>query len=133
PLIEVMQQFADVHLKATDYDLVTAVPLHKKKLLRRGFNQAEILARNVAKKLELPYEHQIIRKIKDTTSQSYLDKEERFKNVAGIFSCESKKSLKEKSVLLIDDIFTTGATTNACSLTLKKSGVAKVTVFTLAQ
>jgi len=100
--------------------LIIPVPLHKKRLRSRGFNQAEILAQHIAEKLNLPLEKGIIVKTKRTPPQSGIDDHDQRKdNVAGVFAVHSPASIQKKNVLLVDDIFTSGATMNECARVLK--------------
>jgi len=114
--------------------IITFVPMFKKKEKRRGFNQAELIAKKVGEitgRKVLP----LLEKTKDTLSQTELNKEERIINVKdsfALFRPDLNKSLAEK-VLLIDDIWTSGATMRECCRILKKSGVKKVWGFTLAR
>lgn len=114
---------------------ITYVPMAKSKEKKRGFNQAACLARdigNITKKEMLP----LLQKIKDTPSQTELDKEQRLKNVQDSFRFKSEINSKfqiPKNVVLVDDIWTTGATLKECCKVLKKAGVGKVWGFTLAR
>lgn len=114
-------------------DLITFVPMHKKKQKQRGFNQAELLARFVAAKFNIPCA-EIVEKIKENQSQASLSYRERQENIKGCYQVKAdyRKLVKGLVVLLIDDIFTTGATSNEVSSVLKHTGVEKVYVLTLA-
>ncbi|MBU0744742.1 MAG: hypothetical protein KKE11_05175 [Gammaproteobacteria bacterium] len=129
-----MHQFIRVHLNKNEIELVMAVPLHITKLRQRGFNQSEIIARILSEQLNLKYSgHNLCRK-KRTKSQVDLARAERLKNVSGAFTLRDPDQTRQKSVLLIDDIFTTGATLNECAYVLKRDGLAsKVTVLTIAR
>ena len=114
-------------------DFMIPVPLHAKRLRKRRFNQAALLARALSKFTGVPYDTEILARAKNTVSQggqSYLGRK---RNVAGAFNVplKAKPKLKGKHVLLIDDVYTTGATLNACALTLKRSGAAQVDAITL--
>ncbi len=114
--------------------IITFVPMFKKKEKRRGFNQAELIAKKVGE-ITGREVFPLIEKIKDTPSQTELDKEERLINVKdsfALFRPGLNKSLAE-NVLLIDDVWTSGATMGECCKILKKSGVKKVWGFTLAR
>lgn len=101
---------------------VTAVPLSRAEKAKRGYNQSEIFAKKLAKKLAIPYSETLI-KIKDIKPQRTLGKKERHENVKGAF--EAKDTVKG-TVLLCDDIITTGATLDSCAEALKKVGAEKV-------
>lgn len=113
------------------FDYVTAVPLHRKRLKSRGYNQAEILAKLVAIKLNTEYKKLIVRDI-NTKPQNSLKKAERQKNIKNAFSLNKGISVKDKTILIIDDIFTTGSTINECSKVLKKNNAARVEFFALS-
>lgn len=111
--------------------VITFVPMFKKKERQRGFNQAEIIARKVGKmtrKEVLP----LLEKMKDTSSQTELDKAERLANVRGSFR-RKEGAICPNNVLLVDDVWTSGATMRECAKVLKKSGVKRVFGFTLAR
>lgn len=111
--------------------VIIPVPLHPQKLDERGFNQAWILAQDLSKQLSVPATDKLLRKIKPTRSQAGLKREDRLKNVSESFSC-TRKLKKTDTVLLVDDVVTTGATFSACSDALKKTGAGKVYGITLA-
>jgi len=109
------------------------VPIHPKKLKERGFNQAEILAEELAKLKGIKLEKKALVKIKNTLPQTRLMAEERAANVKGTFQIKSKERIKGKIILLIDDVYTTGSTLRECSLTLLKGGAKEVRAVTVAQ
>ncbi|NQS89840.1 ComF family protein [Patescibacteria group bacterium] len=115
---------------------ITFVPMFKKKERERGFNQAELIAQKVGELLSLakqPVEVlSLLEKIKDTPSQTELNKEERIKNVRDSFQRAEGVSCYN-NVLLVDDIWTSGATMKECAKVLKRSGVEKIWGFTLAR
>ncbi len=118
--------------------IITFVPMFKKKEKQRGFNQAELIARKLGEmtgRKALP----LLEKIKDTPSQTKLDKEDRMANVKDSFRRKELSSLEPsllssfKNVLLVDDIWTSGATMKECARVLRRSGAKKVSGFTLAR
>lgn len=113
-------------------NLVMSVPLSQSKLLERGYNQADLLARPIAYALNLPFLPKAISRIRETRSQVGLNSEERILNLKNAFSAESKL-VNNKSVLLIDDVTTTGTTINECSRALLGAGAASVFSMTLAR
>jgi competence protein ComFC len=113
-------------------DLIVPVPLHKKRLAFRGFNQAEELAKVVAKISQKEMIDVLFRKI-STEQQAKLSKHEREKNVADAFELKKGVELQGKNILLIDDVFTTGSTLNECAKVLKRNGASEVHAFTLAR
>jgi competence protein ComFC len=116
----------------TDVDLITAVPLHWRKAIRRGYNQSELLARGMASGLGLPFQH-LLRRRQATPAQAGLDYRERQRNLRHAFAVAPKVDCKGAHVLLLDDVFTTGATLDHCSRIVKKAGATAVTVITVAR
>lgn len=114
------------------FDLVMAVPLHWRKRWKRGFNQAELLARHVAKRRGVPLSDALCRK-RATSVQASLAMAGRRRNVAGAFAVRSKDAVAGKRILLIDDVMTTGATASACASVLKRAGALSVSLVTLAR
>lgn len=105
-------------------DIVVAVPATKRGKAERGYNQAELLAKKVAKQLSLPFDNKILIKIKDNKKQHDLNVEERRANVKGVYKVTSE--LKGKTVLLVDDIKTTGNTLSECAKQLRLCGAEEV-------
>ena len=105
---------------------VIPVPLHAKKLRERGFNQSLLLAKHVARQLYSELNFLSLRRIKYTLPQTGLGRKERRKNVRGAFQLKNFDAVKGKTVLLVDDVSTTGNTLNECARVLKKSGCKKV-------
>jgi ComF family protein len=109
------------------------VPLHSEKEKERGFNQAQILARELARRKQLPlFEGQLV-KVKRTIPQTSLEAKERKKNLKGAFEVKNREKIEGKIVLLVDDVFTTGSTLQECSLMLRKAGALEVRALTVAQ
>lgn len=113
-------------------DVICYVPMTKKSEKKRGFNQCKVIARHIGYHINVPVSD-CIKKIKNTKEQKTLTKEERVKNLKGAFKVSRVKDIKNKNVILIDDVMTTGATINECKYVLKKSGVNKITVLTIAK
>jgi ComF family protein len=120
-------------LAADDYDVVVPVPLHRRRLLERGFNQAALLAAEVARRLDRPLDLRTLRRIRRTAAQTARDMEERRRNVRGAFAVRDGRPLRGLRVLLVDDVMTTGATVDECARTLLRAGAQSVDVFTLAR
>lgn len=117
---------------AWNIDIIVPVPLGKKRFKERGYNQAGALARPLAWVLQLPYIPNALHRTRETVSQVGLSKIEREKNVLGAFQARSDL-VAEKNVLLVDDVWTTGATINACAQALKKVNAKKVFAVTLSR
>ncbi len=116
-----------------DIDIIVPVPINKHKKRLRGFNQAEILAQVLGNTLSLPVPSANLKKIKKTIPQAGLSKEKRINNLIKAFSIREPLLIKEKHILLVDDVMTTGATLDTCAKELLKAGAKSVTGFTLAR
>lgn len=106
--------------------ILIPVPLHKKKLKQRGFNQANEIGKELSDKLKIPIFNNVLIKIKQTPAQVELKKEQREKNIKGVFICQKSELVGGKKILLIDDIFTTGATMEECARVLKTAGAKEI-------
>ncbi|HEY3196927.1 MAG TPA: phosphoribosyltransferase family protein [Nitrospirales bacterium] len=130
PLADLMLVWKD---KIPPVDLVLAVPLHSKRLRAREFNQSLLLADHIAASLSLPLSLQHLRRIRATLPQTELHRAERAGNVRRAFAAQPCAELQGRTVLIIDDVFTTGATVNECAKALRRAGVKGVIVWTLAR
>ncbi len=115
-----------------EVDLVTFVPSTALKVAKRGYNQAAVLAKEIAAKTGKPNRN-VIRRIKRTSDQNKLSLEERRENVRGVFKAYKSENLKRRSVLLVDDVYTTGSTVNECAQALRKAGAERINVLTIAR
>ncbi len=115
-----------------DFDIICAVPLHWTKKFSRGFNQSELLAELIAKNLNKIFEPKAITRIKKGLAQKELKSSDRHKNLRGAFRADPNK-VKGKKVLLVDDIFTTGATLDNTAIALKKAGASLVYVISIGR
>ncbi len=113
-------------------DLVIPVPLHSQRLKERGFNQSLLLVREFCRRTHLPYLKRGLQKRRPTIPQVLLNGEERERGVIGSFHIPKLEKIEGKVILLIDDVYTTGATVNECSKVLRKAGAKQVDVLTLA-
>jgi ComF family protein len=114
------------------FDVVIAMPMHWRKRWERGFNQTELLARPIAKRYSVKMASNLQRS-RYTNPQAGLTEAERRKNLKGSFVVRRPAELARKRVLLVDDVFTTGATLRAAAEALKKAGVKRVIALTLAR
>lgn len=133
------EKFADIiydRLEASDMssDIITAVPMYKKKERERGYNQAYLLAESASKKLRMRCERDILIRLKNTAPMNKLGSRARRMNLRGAFGIteRGRELVKGRRVLLVDDIFTTGATADMCSSLLKEAGASEVVVLYLA-
>lgn len=117
-----------------DCDLIVPVPLHWRRLHARRYNQSAELARYLARRTGKPFQPQILSRVRPTRQQIGLTASQRARNVQGVFRVEPHRQplLAEKRVLLIDDVYTSGATAKSCTRALKRSGAAAVDVLTFA-
>lgn len=106
-------------------EIFVPIPVHKSKLKKRGYNQAELLANSLGERLDIPVEANLIIRSTNTMPQKKLDNEEREKNLKKAF-ISSGEIVKYKRVMLVDDIYTTGATIETCTKLLKENGVSEV-------
>ncbi len=112
-------------------DYLCYIPMTKKALRKRGYNQSKILADNLSERINVPVIN-AISKVKDTTRQATLNRAERLKNLEGAFIVTDKKSIKDKVLVIIDDVTTTGATAENVAKILKRAGASKVYLLTVA-
>ena len=112
------------------FDLITCVPMHKDGLKERGYNQAELLARECAEIMQIPYVD-TLEKFRKNRTQHSIKASERADNVRGVFRIIDKSIVKNKNILIIDDIITTGHTLGECTRILAKSGCSFVSCATL--
>jgi ComF family protein len=114
-------------------DVLVSVPLHVKRLRERGFNQAHLLIRRWAKQEEILFDGLTLFRSRWTEPQTTLSRTERQKNIKGAFSIRHPEKIKGRKILLVDDVYTTGATVNECARVLLKAGAKFVDVLTLAR
>lgn len=112
-------------------DFITYIPMSDKRLKERGYNQTELLAKELSIRVGVPVK-QVLQKEKETPHQVGLTREERFKNLSGSFKVINKKELTDKTVLIVDDVTTTGATGEVVAELLKRKGAEKVYLLTVA-
>lgn len=132
PLAELMAERLKGDKALRRVDVLVPVPLHGDRWMERGYNQAELLARHIGQRTQLPLVNDALSRIKKTGVQNQLSREERLTNVAGAFSVPLPGKVGGKSVLLIDDILTTGSTASECAKVLLAAGARTVDVLTLA-
>jgi ComF family protein len=114
-------------------DLVVPVPLHSKRLAKRGYNQSGLLAAAFAKRIDRLYDETSLVRLRDTAHQSRLSGDDRRKNLNGVFRVTCPSQVRGRTIVLIDDVMTTGATIEECSNALYDAGAYKVLPFVLAK
>ena len=116
------------------YDIIIPVPISKNKMLKRGYNQSMLIAKEIAKRTQkVQLENQVLIKDIENQSQSSLNRKQRLENVKNVYKIQNEQKIKEKNILLFDDIYTTGATVNECAKTLKQAGTNKIGILTIAK
>jgi ComF family protein len=115
-----------------NYDIIIPVPLHSNRETIRGFNQSEELCKILSYKTGINYNN-LIKRIIDTEQQANIKGEERFNNVRNAFTISENNLIKEKKILLIDDVLTTGSTAGECYRELKHCGSGKIDILVLAR
>lgn len=116
------------------YDIIIPVPIHKKRKRQRGYNQSELISKEIANYIKsLNLENNIIQKVKNNIAQSTLSKKQRKTNVENVYKIAEKEKIENKNIVLFDDIYTTGSTVNVISKILKENGAKKIIVLTIAK
>jgi ComF family protein len=113
--------------------MILPIPLHKKRLRTRGYNQSALVAKRLSKESGIGARFDLLEKKVETRPQVGLSLNERLNNVKGSFVIKDPAFIKGRDILLVDDVMTTGATVNECSKILKKSGALRVDVITIAR
>ena len=131
-LAQLLAEEAPAYLRLEEWDAATPVPLHWGRRWRRGFNQAEILARALGRRHGLPVLYRALVRVRPTPRQEG-DIEARRRNVREAFRVRRAGPVLGRRILVVDDVFTTGATVNACATALLEAGAAAVGVLTLAR
>lgn len=117
----------------SDADLIVPVPLYRSRLWWRRFNQSALLAQGVARLSGVAVDCFVLKRVRRTASQVGLSAEQRKRNVAGAFKVERKDAVQGKTIVVVDDVITTGATAEACARVLKRAGASRVDVLALAR
>jgi len=132
-LADLLVRRAAGEVKPERWDLIVPVPLHSTKEREREFNQAERLARHLSADSGVPMDTRLVRRVLATRTQTLLSREERLVNMRRAFALVKGRALSGQRIVLVDDVFTTGATTSSCARTLKEAGAAEVCVWTVAR
>ena len=115
------------------YDIILPVPISKKRYKQRGYNQTELIAREIRKRTDIELVTNCLYKEKNNVPQSTLNKEDRIENVKNAYIIKNSKIIKDKRVIIFDDIYTTGSTVNECSKLLKQNNVKEILEMTIAK
>lgn len=132
-LADLLVREAASELANGNWDFIAPVPLHPLKLREREFNQAELLAARLGLATRIPMKSHLLRRIAPTATQTLLNREQRAANMKNAFIVTDASQVRKKRIILLDDVFTTGATTNACAQALQKAGATEVCVWTVAR
>lgn len=134
PLAEILiHHLSLVNFQPPKNCVITPVPLHKRREIKRGFNQAGLIAEEIAEFFKIPYCEDILKRIKNTKPQTETSNhEQRLENIKNAFVCRKPKLVAGKRIIIVDDVMTTGATLNECASALKFAGARSVTAFAVA-
>jgi len=110
------------------YDIIIVVPISKLRKKERGYNQSELIAKEISNIIKVPILNDVLYKTKNTVPQSTLNKKQRIENVKGIYKVNNVTKLYDKKILLIDDIYTTGSTVNECARVLIENGLERESI-----
>ena len=127
-----MSARAEKLVKNQKIDLLIPMPLHPKKQRKRGYNQATKLCQGFSKNTNIPFKENLLKRIKATTTQTHKSRLARWENVESVFEVSEAAEVSGKNVLLMDDVITTGASTEACINKLIEAGVNQVSVCSFA-
>ena len=120
--------------KLKKYDIIIPVPMTNKKIKERGYNQTEIIAKIISQNItNITMQKNVLIKYKNNKVQSQLNKEQRQQNVQNVYELNNEEIIKNKNILILDDIYTTGATCNECVKTLKNAQPKKIGIITIAK
>jgi ComF family protein len=133
PLAELMERSLRPETSTLCVDMVFPVPLHVKRLRQRGFNQAGLLARSLGRRLGLPVSFDCLLRTCWTEPQTRLNREQRLHNVKDAFQIVDPKKVRDRRILIVDDVYTTGTTLNECAKTLRAAGASKVYAVTVCR
>ena len=128
-----IEEAAKPHPEMYAVDVIVPVPMHRARLRERGYNQADLIARPLAKRLGLPLQSCLLVRTKPRPDKLRLTMRERWRTVRGAYAMHEGAQVDKLRVLLVDDVLTTGATLDACSRALRKAGAAKVVALTVAR
>ncbi len=132
-LARTMSRFMRPLIGEVDDAILVPVPLHRSRLWGRGFNQSAIVARELSRRTGLPLELATLRRVRATPPLKGLNMRQRRRTVAGAFRVSAGAQIRGRTVVLVDDVLTTGSTANACARVLKRAGAARVDLISWAR
>lgn len=115
-----------------DIDAIVPLPLSKRKMRQRGYNQCDYIAKGLSRATGIPVIKNAVKRLKSNETQTHKSRDERWQNVEGIFALSDATLLEGKHILLIDDILTTGATLASCAKSIQEGCQCRISIFTLA-
>ena len=115
------------------YDIIIPVPLNKSRKKERGYNQTELIAKEISKNIKNLKYLNILEKSKNAVPQSTLNKAQRLKNLENAYKLKKEINIQDQKILIFDDVFTTGTTANECAKIIKTIGNNKISIFTIAK
>lgn len=116
-----------------EYDIIIPVPISKKRLKERGYNQSELIAKQISKANKIPLQLNVLYKIKNIKPQSQMNKKQRLENIKNVYIVKNVEKIENKKILIIDDVYTTGSTVNECAKVLAEKGARIIGVLTIAK
>ena len=119
--------------KLQSYDTIIPVPISRKRMKERGYNQSLLIAKKLSKEVKIPLQANCLLKTRNIIEQSKLNKEQRKQNIQNVYELKNGEILNKKRILLIDDIYTTGSTVNECAKILQQARPEKIDVLVLAK
>ena len=128
----ILNYLQNINCQIDNSFIIVPVPMHPKKKRRRGFNQSEEIAKIISQSTNIPLSTTLI-KIKETKPQMELNRIERMENIKNCFAITNKKEIENKTILLLDDVYTTGTTIEECAKVLKENGAKEVWGLTIAR
>jgi ComF family protein len=128
----ILNYLQNINCQIDNSFIIVPVPMHPKKKRRRGFNQSEEIAKIISQSTSIPLSTTLI-KIKETKPQMELNRIERMENIKDCFAIKNEKEIENKTVLLLDDVYTTGTTIEECAKVLKENGAKEVWGLTIAR
>jgi len=133
PLLDLLDSFLkNYQIPLKSFDIVVPVPLHPVRIRERGYNQAQLLSEEISRKFMIPHSTHNLLRIHPTDHQALLGKKDRWTNIAEVFKIKNPFEFDKKSVLVVDDLLTTGVTASEIARILKEGGATKVGVLTAA-